>query len=419
MQPWSVSGSNKFFLLLVILLGIWSLIKWPNFVTVLRYRNIASASQVWIFLLAGLIGYIAAYFFSPGYMVHINLQRYAPILVFLIVPLIAWGLVINFKIIQYAIDLRQPITAAFALLLAIHLIVFWLGRQWAYFSLLPPDGAKQFQILDQSPYKGEGFVVSNYAAPIAVKTNSWAYINNQFIASGAYHFDDSGYRISGSDTLKWFADRDAVKYRTPRFALCYSQPSFANARKVISLMKENPNVLRAPNDVYSPRVHGLETDAPKTPFACSDAFDSGRSISKDIEGEPRSTLIATDESLLHRWKLIELEKDYPPYLQYLEQERSYVAISLTRTLQDCFVNILYNYQQQNGIPENRTKVDLLLEPEFVKTSEVHFSGLASERMRIPGNFEGKLLVKVTPVSDSRIGRTYLSEPTSVRNCRKI
>ncbi len=419
MQPWSVSGSNKFFLFLVILLGIWSLIKWPNFDAGLRYLNVAPVSQVWVFVSSCLIGYVAAYFFSPGYMVHINLQRYAPILVFLIVPLIAWGLVINIRVIYYAIELKQPITAALALLLVIHLAVFWIGRQWSYFSLLPPDGAKQFQILDKLPYASEGFVVRNYAAPVSVKTNAWAYINNQFIAGGAYHLDDSGYRIGGNDTLKWFADRDAVKYRTPMFALCYSQPSFANARKVLSLMKANPNVLRVPDDIYSPRFNGLEINGNETPFGCSDAFDSGRSIGKNIQGEPRSTLIATDASLLHRWKLIELEKDYPPYLKYLKKQGSYISISFQRTLQDCFVNFTYAYQQQNSVPENGSKVDLLLEPAFGKIANAHLTGLASQKIRIPSDFQGKLLVKITPASDSRIGRTYQSETTSVRNCRKI
>lgn len=420
--PWTASGSTKLFALVAVVLSVWVWFFDERHATVTHSLLVRLAP----FAVAISIGYAAAYAFAPGYMVLINLRRYTPVLVFLVVPAAAVMFAVVWGWMKAHHDQQRVITwlvPAAATLLLIHASVFWIGRQWTYFSLLPPDGANPYARLDRSPYQGASFVVNGYGAPVAAKTGSWAYIDNLFIATGAYRLDAHGYRPDGSDVYKWLANRDAPKYRAPDYAICTSITGFESAAFVVQLMRRNPERLMHPSDAFKPRI-----EVPGVPplivppFGCVSAFLQGEKLQNNESNKPRLTLVDRDLSPLNRWSIVKLESDFPPFLSPLPGQKEYrINLALNRTTTGrCVAEIHYAYQQQQGKPEAGSILRAWLEhptkDEIRKGRELYY-GTAKASLALPPIVNGKLMVSLTPKTLTRVGETYTSEQVQVSDCR--
>ena len=421
LAPWIYSGSTKFFSILAVALSIriWFFDEKLSSKCLILLRRLAP------FLAAILVGYAAAYAFSPGYMVFLTLKRYNPLLVFLIVPAAAAMFAVLWQAIAGAhqkvtFSLMVPLAAS---LLLIHATLFWIGRQWAYYSLMPPDGASGYALLSKEPFLGSNFVVGTYGAPVAAMTGGWAYIYNLFIATGAYEADDYGYRPYGSDAYKWFADRDSLKYSTPDFAMCNGLAGFRSAANVIELLKQNPKYLKKPADIYKPSIdevayRSLNVD----PMGCSTAFLNGKLLERSMPGQPHLKLFDRDKSLLHRWSIVKLENDFPPILSLsLDQKSRPIDLTLRRlSAGECQLKIEYAFRQQQGKAEADSSMEAWLEVS-TKSGEVRktelYKGLAKGFLTLPSIAEGKVSVSLTPRTNTRTGSTYKSEPIDVRGCQ--
>jgi hypothetical protein len=414
---WSDSGSTKLFATLTVALSIWVWFFGPEE----RGPAAAAVRRLVPFMVALLAGYTVAYFCLPGYMVGLNLGRYMPVLVFVVLPIAAAMFRVLWEWTSAAENWSgKAVVGAAAALVLIHTAVFWAGRQWTYVALMPPDTAKGYATVSKGAFKGEGFVAGVYAAPVAAMTGTWAYIDNPFIDTGAYKLETDGYRLDGSDIYKWLADRDSAIYRTPRYAMCAALPTFDNAAHVVDAMRRNAGILNAPGDVYHPPP--LEPNSPPldtSPIGCDTAFLSGAAFIDRNPAEPHVKLVARDPSLLHRWSIAELETDFPPFLAP-QADGHRISVALQRTKAGCAAQIHYTYRQQQNKRETGTLLRATLETRDEKgasrLAEI-YNGPARGEVLLPASAAGTLHVAITPKSESRVGRTFTSEPLAVAGCK--
>jgi hypothetical protein len=371
------------------------------------------------YLVAALAGYLAAYFFSPGYMVLINLKRHVPVLVFLLLPLVALG---AWSLLRMLFGLRhRPLGATLAVLAGIHLLIYWFGLQGSYLRLLPPDAGVPFAKLDRPPYAHASFVVNSYGAPLAAKTGSWAYIDQKFVASGEYVLEADGYRPAGRDIYKWFADRNDPKYRFPDYALCFDMPGFHHALRVLEIRAQNKTLRLSPSEIYHPdesgRLSGIVIF--RMPFACDGAVMTQK-LGGDDTARPKVSLIDRDSSLLHRWSILKLEDDFPPYLARLGKlGAARVEVALRRNGSNCIAAVTYAFRQQQGKPESGTVMRAWLEDEggpSQSTASTLYSGPTTPEIRIPPGSGGKLFVSIVPHTVTRMGETFVSPPLRLHKC---
>ncbi len=100
------------------------------------------------------------------------------------------------------------------------LTVYWIGVQVTYIKLMPPDHYAFLNKLSEPPYVGKSFIVNTYAAPVAAKTGTWAYLNANLTATGPVG-DSAGYKFPVDMTYLWLADkRTNQDYARPEYFLC-------------------------------------------------------------------------------------------------------------------------------------------------------------------------------------------------------
>jgi len=318
--PWHGSGAPKAFAALTITCGLW----WIVFAAKAGFARARDREHSRIARIISILGvaYVLAYYFSPGYMQVINLQRFAPMLVFILLPLLSWSALCVLDSVLVARRMCESRSIAYLplaawVLLAVFLGIFWVGLQKAHLEIAPPIGADVFKLLDRPPFKGASFVVNSYGAPVAAKTGSWAYIDPRFFQEPSYFDDGKGMRPVGTDIYKWFADREKLKYRNPEFALCYHMhPGFnygIHALRALRLRRSIGEGGNRVSEVYSATRLPIDeaVAASEGAFGCSRTALSIAAESGSINGLSAS-IVARDRSPLDRWTIIKLPAIVPP-----------------------------------------------------------------------------------------------------------
>lgn len=187
-----------------------------------------------VFLITGLCAYAVVYALSPGYVFTGYRFRQVPFTAFHTVVILG-GLfyVLLAAGLQYLPlkDIKQgmfpgrrflPATVAGAAsftTLAL-LAVYWIGVQFSYIRLMPPDHYSFLNKLSEPPYVGKSFIVNTYAAPVAAKTGTWAYLNANLTATEPVG-DSASYKFPFDATYLWLADKKTnPDYAHPEYFLC-------------------------------------------------------------------------------------------------------------------------------------------------------------------------------------------------------
>lgn len=197
------------------------------------------------FFLAGIGAYAVVYLLSPGYLFTGYRYRLVPFTVFHTVTLLGLSfyilLVVGMRYLlpnetRKAADSlddgsvvtsirpgwmpgRAMVGAASFTVLGL-LTVYWLGMQLSYIKLMPPNHYEFLRKLSEPPYFGKSFIANTYAAPIAAKTGTWAYLNAKLKSSDPV-IDIGNYRFPSDTTYLWFADKKTnPDYAQPEYFLC-------------------------------------------------------------------------------------------------------------------------------------------------------------------------------------------------------
>lgn len=195
-----------------------------------------AARRFLLFLGAGCLAYGLTYRVFTGYVYSGYLNRQAPFLVFLSDPLLALVLYLPLSILAVSwtrwrwsrrlvgpARLRLGLASIAAALaggwIALALTLGWLRLQREYFRAMPPDRYEFVKQLAHPPFLGASFVVNTYAAPMAVETESWAYMEPAMF-DGNIHLTRSGFQLDREDTYKWLSDLATNHaYEKPAYAL--------------------------------------------------------------------------------------------------------------------------------------------------------------------------------------------------------
>jgi hypothetical protein len=184
--------------------------------------------NVFRFIFAGLLAYSIVYFLSPGYVFSGYVTRYAPFLVFIFDLLIAIAFyqLINFvytSLLKKTSTTFQMLKAPFiflAIALFYLMLSLWLGLQYSLLNKLPPTHLSILEKLSSYPYRDSSFVVNTYAAPVAVQTGQWAYMDPN-IGKALLIKVKGEKRLLGDQRYLWFADKNSNdEYRRPDYFIC-------------------------------------------------------------------------------------------------------------------------------------------------------------------------------------------------------
>lgn len=184
--------------------------------------------RVFKFIVAGLLAYVIIYFLSPGYIFSGYISRYAPFLVFIFDLLIAIAFYQLFYFAYTSLHINsrsvsQPLkslSSYLALTLLFFMISLWLGLQYSLIHKLPPTHFSILERLSAFPFKNASFVVNTYAAPIAVQTGEWAYMDSN-IGKALFTKVKGENRLLGDQRYLWLADKNNNdEYRRPAYFIC-------------------------------------------------------------------------------------------------------------------------------------------------------------------------------------------------------
>ena len=196
------------------------------------------------FLITGMCAYMVVYALSPGYVFTGYRFRQVPFTAFHTVVILGGALYVllaaGLKYLsvdraQGAVPVDAPegggvlpgrrrtlsgtVAGVASLGTLVILIVYWIGVQVTYIKLMPPDHYAFLNKLAEPPYVGKSFIVNTYAAPVAAKTGTWAYLNANLTATGPV--DSESYKFPVDMTYLWLADkRTNTDYAHPEYFLC-------------------------------------------------------------------------------------------------------------------------------------------------------------------------------------------------------
>ena len=123
----------------------------------------------------------------------------------------------NVKKIQ---NINQVLKVFYSSLFFIFIVILWFNIQYKYLKLLPPNHFYVLDKLSKEPYKGHSFVSDNYAAPVAVQTEQWAYFD-PLIARAMFVETKDGEKLIGDKRYLWLADKNTNdEYRKPDYFIC-------------------------------------------------------------------------------------------------------------------------------------------------------------------------------------------------------
>ncbi len=189
-----------------------------------------------VFLISGMCAYTVVYILSPGYVFTGYRFRLVPFTAFhtvivlggvLYVLLVAAMKYLPGKGAGWAGAFSGPllprtVVGVSSLSVLGLLAVYWVGVQLTYVKLMPPDHYSFLNRLSEPPYAGKSFLVNTYAAPIAAKTGTWAYLNAKLTETEPVA-NAADYKFPFDTTYLWLADkRTNPDYARPEFFMCVS-----------------------------------------------------------------------------------------------------------------------------------------------------------------------------------------------------
>jgi hypothetical protein len=265
-------------------------------------------------LLCGAVAYAVTYRVFTGYVYSGYLHRFVPLTVFLTAPVLGLTLYLLWQGAQRAILLVRPVAAsgrpyrlltatlAAAAVGAVALFTaHWAAWQFTYARIAPPDAYSFLRRLEQPPYRGHSLVTNAYPAPLVARMGTWGYADASF-SSGSLTLGPDGFKVERDLKYLWFADRDTnPAYLKPDFAITVIHPpNFGEAL-------ERHEEWLYPDPAHPPRVEN------------SGLIRRARSLPQPFL---KHRLVESDG---RRFSAVQLDWDYPPFLQVLEDERRHIA----------------------------------------------------------------------------------------------
>jgi len=194
-------------------------------------------------LLSTGIAYILTYGIFTGYIHSGYLDRQVPLLAFLTDLLLALALYLIAAICVWLWRRRRTLSPAvpgdqfvpssiwFRVSMVIAVVgvaalgssaVGWLRLQNSYATMVPAGNRGFLKKLSEPPYAGHSFVMNSYAAPAAVLTRKWAYME-PVLFRGFLSLKPGGFYLDRDNTFKWLADLEAKpEYQHPDYAMLIS-----------------------------------------------------------------------------------------------------------------------------------------------------------------------------------------------------
>lgn len=296
-------------LILALIVGIWTLLRTPTGGADGFAWLGAERHRVWQFIVSGFVAYVIAYWLSPGYAFSGYRARMLSVTIyFTILPMafvLCWlyrqaqcGLRGDSGLLQRSGSSgRSPVFGVAAMVLLGLCTWFWVGTQFFYARMLPPDAFAFLRKLSAPPYRNASFVVNTYAAPVAAATGSWAYLHAG-ASAGRLPMVDGKPVMALDKTYLWMADKDSnPAYARPMYYLCVTPPSML-------LMQEE--VLRQAGAGQGPR--GCRQDI----LVAASMQSNGRSGDAGAGAGPRMTLAEIDTDGpkrvgYERWAIVKLD----------------------------------------------------------------------------------------------------------------
>jgi hypothetical protein len=219
---------------LVIMLSSAALLAREKVLTELGLTSVMKGCAV--FLISGMCAYTVVYILSPGYVFTGYRFRLVPFTAFHTVIVLGGAFYVLLAAAMkylpgrgsgWAAALSGPLlprtVVGVASISTLGLLaVYWVGVQLTYVKLMPPDHYAFLNRLSEPPYVGKSFLVNTYAAPVAAKTGTWAYLNAKLTATDPVG-DVADFKFPVDTTYLWLADkRTNPDYDRPEFFLCVS-----------------------------------------------------------------------------------------------------------------------------------------------------------------------------------------------------
>jgi hypothetical protein len=193
------------------------------------------------YLIAGSTAFLVVYILSPGYVYGGYLSRYAPLPVFVTDVALALMIYLLLRLVarpSVALrgwpTVRAVVIAVLAGELLVFVVAYWVRLQVTYVTNMPPDGAAFLQQLEAPTFQHAGIVSNNYALPIALATNSWAYQDEMISQRRPVDVERQQIAISGK--YMWFRDRDSnPDYVRPRYYVCRTDRNLDTVADLLTL----------------------------------------------------------------------------------------------------------------------------------------------------------------------------------------
>jgi hypothetical protein len=361
------------------------------------------------FLALGSLAFTIMYWVSPGYIWSGYWARYAPFGVFLTNSL--FGLAAYVLMVAATRSLRWTMgrgrrhwsldmgprvaVASISASLLVFVGIYWTHLQLTYLAILPPNHFAFFRGLREEPYLGKSFAVNSYAAPIAAFTGEWAYMDF-FLGRGEVSLTDQGFTVAREPRSHiWLADnRTNPAYDKPDYFLCFRFQSMGTALGRVG--GEGPR-------------HDRCSDLPLVRQA-------------DQHDQPylKHRVVERDASSFDEWVIVELDWDYPPFLLPVGGASNDTRVLATLRGADVAkeLEIQYQFAQQDG----KTESDSIFRTygvgsagETCLLAEV----VGTPRVRLPESTAGRILVSVTPRTETKAGVEYFSDQVTVTDGRQL
>ena len=357
-------------------------------------------------IVLGTLALYITYLLSPGYVISGYLARGAPLFVFAVDVMLAIGLYLCSRRpgCRHRAEDRGGAPACARLATAVAAFVLgslsvilvglfgvalglWVHVQRGYLTLFHPP-FRVPQDAGRPPYVGQSFAGNRYMAPPAAYTGQWAYIDAT-IGQARIELKDDGYHVAQElQTYVWLHDRATnPEYREPRYYLCTRFQSLPDALA---------------------RAQGRES----LEGSCNDLPIVKRADSSD---QPflQYRVVARDPSPFGSWAIVELDWDFPPYLQPFPGGSGPARVTFTpRDACGPAADIQYRYAQQKSVPESDTLLRLYrrdIAGGMCLLAEPPGPG----PIPVSAGETGSLVVSVQPGTATKRGPEYMSEPVSI------
>ena len=183
-------------------------------------RSTQGALRLLPFLACSLGSFCVVYLFSPGYVQTGYLKRYAPLTIFFHLVPLAWMLYTLGRTVARSLREGARVVPAGCAVLGLGVTLYWADLQLSYARFLPTDHYAFLDHLRAPRYRGASFVTNNFAAPVAVSSGGWAYVD-PVIGQGLLRAGDEAPEVARDFRYLWAADRESNRgYQTPEFFVC-------------------------------------------------------------------------------------------------------------------------------------------------------------------------------------------------------